>query len=68
MQKTFDCPHLKTRVTISIIRQWIGFSKHGFEFYNFMHNQWYSHFQKHMADKLWFTPEMADFINSNIQP
>jgi len=37
-------------------------------FYYFNESEWDMRLQEHMADKNWFTQEMAYFISQNIEP
>ena len=72
MEQRFICPITGRLISITIDQQFVSFSfiykNNHDEFYDFLKENWKDTFKEHMAQKSWFTSEMADFITSNIQP
>lgn len=67
MEKQFT-PGNYSEITICIGNGFVQFFIYGCPFYDFLCTNWYPYYQNLMPLKRWFTPEMADFITSNIQP
>jgi len=70
MEKQFNSNGLFWKLLIEIIDGEVLFTKNDETepFYYFSTDSWHSNFKTHMDDKRWFTPEMAEFIDKNIQP
>jgi len=67
MKKLFK-PGEFSEIEIDITDGIVKFYIYGAVFYDFFLCNWEPYYKKHMADKKWFTKQMADFITENIKP
>lgn len=72
MEQTFYSTFFGKNILISISNNDVDFifvtPENDHSFYDFPKDRWVTFFSKHMKTKSWFTKEMYQFIDKNIQP